>query len=137
MLVKGKLKSTHNIALIAKGSVRAAIVPLKGTMFIVPGSNAIEARCLGWQAGEKWVEKESRGDGKIYEATAAAMFGVNRAALMAALKKGGKCGACPDCIVRGKGKVSDLALGYQGGAGALVTMGAADAGIDVGNYPEL
>jgi DNA polymerase len=33
--------------------------------------------------------------------------------------------------------VSNLALGYAGGAGALVTMGAADAGIDIGNYNEL
>jgi DNA polymerase len=136
-LLKGKAKPKHNIPLIAKGSVRAAILPARGHVFVVPDYNAIEARCLGWQAGEQWVQDEFRGDGKIYERTAETMFGVSKAALVAALKKCDKCGKCPDCIVRGKGKVSDLALGYQGGAGALVTMGAEAAGIDVGNYPEL
>lgn len=126
---------------IAKGTVRASLVPARGNVFVVPDYNAIEARCLGWQAGEQWVQDEfdvsKGGAGKIYEATASMMLGVNKQALIAALKGCGKCGTCADCAVRSKGKVSDLALGYAGGAGALVTMGAEAAGIDCGNYVTL
>lgn len=125
---------------IAKGSVRASIVPARDHVFSVWDYNAIEARCLGDLSGEKWVEAEFKtGDGKIYEATAATMFGINKQQLMADLKACDKCGllTCAACVARGKGKVSDLALGYAGGAGALVTMGAAEAGIDCGNYIEL
>lgn len=120
---------------IAKGTVRASIVPARDHVFAVADYNAIEARCLGWLAGEKWVQEEfSIGAGKIYEATAATMFGVNKAQLIAELDLCDKCGACPACATRGKGKVSNLALGYAGGAGALVTMGAEREGIDIGNY---
>lgn len=122
---------------IAKGSVRASLVPAKGHVFVVCDYNAIEARVLGWLAGEKWVMEEFAGDGKIYEATAATMFGVDKASLVASLKACGKCGSCPACETRSKGKVSALSMGYAGGAGALVTMGAEAAGIDVGNYPTL
>lgn len=126
---------------IAKGSVRAALVPARGHVLVVPDYNAIEARCLGWLAGEDWVKDEfdptKGGQGKIYEATAATMFGVDKDQLVAALKACGKCGKCVHCETRAKGKVSNLALGYAGGAGALVTMGAESAGIDIGNYNEL
>lgn len=124
---------------IAKGTVRASLVPAKGHVFVVCDYNAIEARVLAGLAGEKDAEAEFRGDGKIYELTASQMFDINKAQLVAALKACRKCGkaSCAACITRGKGKVSDLALGYAGGAGALVTMGAEDAGIDIGNYKEL
>lgn len=126
--------------LIAKGTVRSSLVPAKGHVFVVPDYNAIEARVLGWLCGETWVEDEFRiGQGKIYEATASTMFGVDKAQLIEDLKRCGKCGKgdCLPCELRARGKVSNLALGYAGGAGALVTMGAADAGIDCGNYAEL
>lgn len=126
--------------LIAKGTVRASIVPARGHVFVVPDYNAIEARVLGWLCGEQWVLDEfTKGQGKIYEATASTMFGVDKATLIEDLKRCGKCGkpGCLPCELRARGKVSNLALGYAGGAGALVTMGAADAGIDCGNYKEL
>lgn len=122
---------------IAKGTVRAALVPARDHVFVVCDYNAIEARVLAGLCAEAWAEAEFRGAGKIYEATAATMFGVDKDQLVAALKACGKCGKCADCETRGKGKVSNLALGYGGGAGALVTMGAEDAGIDCGNYSEL
>lgn len=123
---------------IAKGSVRASLVPARGCEFAVADYNAIEARVLGWLAGELAVLNEFRhGPGKIYEATAATMFGIDKMALIAALKACGKCGHCDDCGTRGKGKVSNLALGYAGSAGALVTMGAEKEGIDCGNYISL
>lgn len=129
--------------LIAKGTVRAAIVPARGHVFVVPDYNAIEARVLGNLCGEKWVEDEfTTGQGKIYEATASTMFGVDKDQLIRDLSKEFGCDKCgkPGCIpceLRARGKVSNLALGYAGGAGALVTMGAADAGIDIGNYKDL
>lgn len=122
---------------IAKGSVRGSIVPSRDHLFVVVDYNAIEARCLGWQSGENWVNAEFLGQGKIYEATAATMFGVDKDDLVKALGICGKCGTCSACNLRAKGKVSNLALGYAGGAGALVTMGAEKEGIDVGNYNEL
>jgi DNA polymerase len=123
---------------IAKGTVRASIVPARNHVFVTADYNAIEARVLGGLAGEKWVEAEFvTGPGKIYEATAARMFGVDKDALVESIRRCRKCGGCPDCLLRGQGKVSELALGYAGGAGALVTMGAEDAGIDIGNYAEL
>lgn len=122
---------------IAKGSVRGSIVPAKDHVFVTFDYNAIEARCLGWQAQEQWVNREFLGEGKIYEATASTMFGVSKEDIVKALSLCGKCGTCASCNLRAKGKVSNLALGYAGGAGALVTMGAEKEGIDVGNYNEL
>lgn len=125
---------------IAKGTVRSSIVPAKGHVFVVLDENAIEARVLAALAGEKWAEDEFiHGAGAIYEATAATMFGVDKDALIKALKTCGKCGkdTCSNCQLRSKGKVSNLALGYAGGAGALVTMGAEEAGLDIGNYKML
>lgn len=122
---------------IAKGTVRASLAPARDHLFVVLDYNAIEARCLGWQTGETWVEREFAGQGKIYEATAATMFGADKDNLIRALNACGKCGHCPNCAMRAKAKVANLALGYAGGAGALVTMGAESAGIDVGNYNEL
>lgn len=125
---------------IAKGTVRAAIVPARGNVFVVPDYNAIEARMLGWLCGETWVQDEfTKGQGKIYEATASTMFSVDKDRLIRDLKACGKCGkaGCVACELRARGKVSNLALGYAGGAGALVTMGAEAAGIDIGNYREL
>jgi DNA polymerase len=108
-------------------------------VLIAADYNAIEARVLAGLAGETWAEEEFRGEGKIYEATASQMFDVDKTSLVRALKACGKCGklTCQACVTRGKGKVSQLALGYAGGAGALVTMGAEEAGIDCGNYTEL
>jgi DNA polymerase len=125
---------------IAKGTVRASLVPARGHVFVTCDYNAIEARVLAGLAGEKAAEAEFRGAGKIYELTASQMFGLDKERLVEDLKRCGKCGDkenCAACAYRAKGKVSDLALGYAGGAGALVTMGAEAAGIDIGNYKEL
>lgn len=56
--------------------VRPALIPEDGHRFIVCDYSAIEARVLSWIAGEEWALDEFRGDGLIYEATGARMFGV-------------------------------------------------------------
>ena len=124
---------------IAKGSVRASLVPARGNVFVTCDYNAIEARVLAGLAGERWAQEEFRGEGKIYEATSAQMGFMDKARLVSGLKACDKCGkpTCVYCEIRGRGKVSNLALGYAGGAGALVTMGAEAAGIDIGNYRDL
>lgn len=134
-LLRGRAGS--DAPLIAKGTVRSALVPARNHVFVTADYNAIEARVLAGLAGEQWAEAEFRGDGKIYEVTASMMFGVDKSSLVRALGACGKCGTCPACITRGQGKVSNLALGFGGAAGALVKMGAEDTGIDIGNYKEL
>ena len=119
---------------IAKGSVRASLIPAKDHVFVVTDYNSIEARVLGWLAGEDWVNEVFRTDGKLYETTASTMFSVPKQDILDGLAKCGKCESCEWCKTRSKGKTSALALGYAGGAGALVTMGAEASGIDIGNY---
>lgn len=125
--------------LIAKGTVRASLVPARGHVFVTADYNAIEARVLAGLCGETWAQEEFRGQGKIYEATAEQMGFMVKAQLLAGLAACDKCGkdTCVYCVIRNKSKVSNLALGYAGGAGALVTMGAEGAGIDCGNYRDL
>ena len=100
--------------------IRTAFVPSNGNKFIVSDFSAIEARVIAWLAGEEWVNEVFRTTGKIYEATAGRMFGVDPKLIV----KGR-----PEYELRQKGKVATLALGYQGGVGALKTMGALEMGI--------
>lgn len=97
--------------------LRTAIVPSEGRVFVVADYSAIEARVIAWIAGEDWVLDVFRTTGKIYEATAAKMFHVP----VESIKKGSD--------MRQRGKVATLALGYQGGKGALTAMGALKMGI--------
>lgn len=97
--------------------IRTAFVPRPGHFFVVVDFSAIEARVLAWAAREEWRNEVFRTHGKIYEASAAAMFKVP-------IESIGK-----HSPLRQKGKVAELALGYLGGEGALVTMGALDMGL--------
>lgn len=97
--------------------IRTAIIAPPGSKLIACDFSAIEGRVLSWLAGEEWKLEVFRTHGKIYEAAAAAMFGIP-------LESIGK-----ESDERQKGKVAELALGYQGGTGALITMGALRDGI--------
>lgn len=100
--------------------IRTAFVPQNGRKYIVSDYSAIEARVIAWLAGEEWVNEVFASHGKIYEATASQMFGVP----IEKISKGN-----PEYSLRQRGKVATLALGYQGGVGALVAMGADKMGL--------
>lgn len=108
--------------------IRTALIPAPGHMFVDADFSAIEARVIAWLAGEDWVLDVFRSHGKIYEATAANMFGVP----IEKIVKGQ-----PEYELRQKGKVATLALGYQGGSGALVQMGALKMGIPEEDLPDI
>lgn len=105
--------------------IRTALIPAPGHRFIVADFSAIEARVIAWLAGEKWALEVFKGDGRIYEATAAQMYKVP----VDSIKKGDP--------LRQKGKVATLACGYQGGPGALIAMGALRDGLIEEELPEI
>ncbi len=92
--------------------IRTAFVAKPGYRFIVSDFSAIEARVMGYLAGEGWVMEEFRGAGKIYEQTASKMFHIP----IEEITKGSP--------YRARGKVASLACQYGGAEGALVSMGA-------------
>jgi DNA polymerase bacteriophage-type len=111
--------------------IRSALVPKPGHEFIVCDFSAIEARMLAWLAGEQWRLDVFNSHGKIYEASASAMFKIPMAEFDAAEKTGHKHPA------RQRGKAAELGLGYQGGANALVNVGALDMGLTKEELPPL
>ncbi len=108
--------------------IRTSFVPSPGNRFIVADFSAIEARVLAWLAGESWRLDIFRTTGKIYEASASAMFGVP----VELIAKGN-----PEYALRSKGKVAELALGYQGSVGALISMGALNMGLTEDELPDI
>ncbi len=92
--------------------IRTAFVARPGCRFIVSDFSAIEARVMGYLAGEGWVMEEFRGAGKIYEQTASKMFHIP----IEEITKGSP--------YRARGKVASLACQYGGAEGALISMGA-------------
>ena len=105
--------------------IRTMLIPKEGCEFIVADFSAIEARVLAWLAGEQWrMDAFQRGD-DIYCASASQMFGVP-------VVKHGINGE-----LRQKGKVAELACGYGGAAGALISMGALDMGLSEDELPGL
>lgn len=97
--------------------IRTSFIPSHDSRFIVADFSAIEARVIAWLAGEKWRMDVFNSHGKIYEASASQMFGVP----VESVTKGSP--------LRQKGKIAELALGYQGSKGALKAMGALDMGL--------
>src|SRR5699024_3747164 len=103
-----EIKFLHSpkISDILSQLIRTAFIPKDGNVFIVADFSAIEARVLAWLAEEKWKLDVFEGHGKIDEASASAMFGIP----IESISKNS-----PE---RTKGKVAELALGYQGSVGA-------------------
>ncbi|QAA31225.1 DNA polymerase [Clostridium manihotivorum] len=90
--------------------IRTAFIPSEGNRFMVADFSAIEARVIAWLAGENWRLDVFKTHGKIYEASASQMFHVP----IDSIKKGSD--------LRQKGKIAELALGYGGSVGAIMSM---------------
>lgn len=90
--------------------VRTAFTPSEGRRFVVSDFSAIEARVISWIAGEEWRLEAFRTGKDIYCETASAMYHVP-------VVKHGVNGE-----LRQRGKVAELACGYQGGVGAMRRM---------------
>lgn len=90
--------------------IRTAFIPREGNRFMVADFSAIEARVIAWYAGEQWRLDVFATHGKIYEASASQMFHVP----IESIKKGSD--------LRQKGKIAELALGYGGSVGAIMSM---------------
>ena len=97
--------------------IRTAFIARPGYKFVVSDYSAIEARVLAHLAGESWRYKLFAQRKDIYCASASQMFGVP-------VEKHGI-----NSHLRQKGKIAELALGYGGSVGALISMGALDMGL--------
>lgn len=93
--------------------IRTALVAPEGHVLIDADFSAIEARVISWLADQEWRLEVFRTHGKIYEASASQMFGVP----LERIKKGN-----PEYELRQRGKVAELALGYQGSVSAMRAM---------------
>ncbi len=93
--------------------IRTAFIAAPGNVLIDADFSAIEARVISWLADQEWRLEVFRTHGKIYEASASQMFGVP----IERIKKGN-----PEYSLRQRGKVAELALGYQGGVAAMRNM---------------
>lgn len=105
--------------------IRTAFIPSEGRKFVVADFSAIEARVIAWLAGESWRQEVFEKGGDIYCASASQMFKVP-------VEKHGVNGH-----LRQKGKIAELALGYQGSTAALISMGALDMGLTEEELPEI
>ena len=106
-----------NVASVLSQLIRTAFVAPEGKTFAVSDFSAIEAVVLSYLAKEEWRLEVFRTHGRIYEASASKMFSIP-------LETIGK-----KSPYRQRGKVAELAFGYQGGVGAAIQMGALDMGI--------
>ncbi len=98
--------------------VRTSFIASKNKTLLVADFSSIEARVIAWLANEKWRLKIFDDNKDIYCASASQMFNVP-------VEKNGVNGH-----LRQKGKIAELALGYQGGVGALKQMGAIEMGLE-------
>lgn len=105
--------------------IRTAFVPKEGYCFVISDYSAIEARVIAWLAKETWREEVFKTHGKIYEASASQMFHVP----IEQVTKGSD--------LRKKGKIAELALGYQGAKGALAKMGGEKMGLSETDMDEI
>lgn len=107
-----------NIPAVLSELIRTAFVPPEGMKYIVADFAQIEARVLAFLAGETWrieLFKDPKAD--LYCASGTKMFGVK-------VEKHGE-----NAHLRQKSKAAELGLGYGGGRGALLNIGALDYGL--------
>lgn len=105
--------------------IRSAFIAPEGHLFAVADFSAIEARVTAWYAEEEWRLDVFRTHGKIYEASAAMMFGIPIEEITR------------DSPERFKGKVAELALGFGGALGAMRKLGGEDMGLSQAEMEEI
>lgn len=108
--------------------VRTAFIPEENNIFGVADFSAIEARVIAWLASEQWRLDVFDSHGMIYEASASKMFSVPLESISYKNEFGEKIRG-ENYDMRAKGKVAELALGYQGGVGAMINMGGDKMGL--------
>ena len=106
------LYNNENLSSLLSQLIRTTFIPKKNHRFIIADFSAIEARIIAYLSNEKWRIDVFNTHGKIYEASASKMFKVDINEIT------------KESELRQKGKIAELALGYQGGVKALVSMGA-------------
>lgn len=120
-ILLGDLEATEmlyeNVPDVLSQLVRTAFIAPEGKVFLVADYSAIEARVIAYLADEKWRQDVFAKNGDIYCASASQMFHVP-------VEKHGLNGH-----LRQKGKIAELALGYQGSVGAMKKFGADKMGM--------
>lgn len=110
-----------NVMELTSSAIRGCIIAPRGKKLVVADLANIEGRVLTWLAGEEWKLRAFRD----YDA------GTGHDLYVLAYAK--SFGSKPEAVSRDdrqKGKVQELALGYEGGVGAFLTF-AAVYGIDL------
>ena len=107
----------ENTQEVLSNLIRTTFIARENKKLIISDFSAIEARVLASLAKEKWRIDVFNSHGKIYEASAEKMFNVDIDSIT------------KDSPLRQKGKIAELALGYQGGVNALKVMGADKMGL--------
>lgn len=114
-----------NVPSLLSQLIRTAIHADPGKMLISADYSAIEARVIAWLAGEQWRLDVFKTHGKIYEASAAMMYKIPIESI------------AKDSPERQKGKVAELALGYEGGVGAMEKMGGEKMGLSMAEMKDI
>jgi DNA polymerase len=99
-----------NVSFILKQCIRTALIASPGKVLLATDFSAIEARVISWFAWEQWKLEVFAANGPIYSEAASRMF----------LIPVDQCGK--GTTYRERGKIAELALGFQGGAGAIARM---------------
>jgi len=106
LLIAGEYETLEllydSVPVVLSQLIRTAFISAEGHRFIVADFSAIEARVIAWYANEKWRLDVFNTHGKIYEASASAMFKVP----IEEITKGNP--------LRQKGKVAELACIAEG-----------------------